>query len=63
LTIFWYAIKIRYTFDDYAGFLFQRWVTRSQFKASEIHIIFDYANKHGISPKDIENSRRKKIAK
>ena len=48
------------TFDDYAGFLFQRWVTRSQFqfKASEIHIIFDHPNRHGISPKDIERSRR-----
>ena len=53
------------TFDDYAEFLFQRWVTRSQFqfKASEIHIIFDHPNRHGISPKDIERSRRDKNCK
>ena len=29
-----------------------------QFKASEIPIIFDHPNRHGISPKDIERSRR-----
>jgi hypothetical protein len=53
------------TFEDYAEFLFQRWVTRSQFqfKASEIHIIFDHPNRHGISPKDIERSRRDKNCK
>jgi hypothetical protein len=53
------------TFDDYAEFLFQRWVTRFQFqfKASEIHIIFDHPNRHGISPKDIERFRRNKNCK
>ena len=47
-------------FDDYEEFLFQRWATRSQFqlKASEIHILFDHPNRHGISPKYIEISRR-----
>ena len=48
------------TFKDYAEFLFNRWIVRShaQYRASEVHVVFDHPNRHGISPKDIERSRR-----
>jgi hypothetical protein len=64
----WFAERWEITKNPFSGelpFLFQRWVTRSQFqfKASEIHIIFDHPNRHGISPKDIERSRRDKKCK
>lgn len=37
-----------------------RWIVRpfQQFKLNEIHLIFHHPNRHGISPKDIERSRR-----
>ncbi|CAG2204979.1 unnamed protein product [Mytilus edulis] len=48
------------TFSDYAEFLFNRWIVKShiQFKAQEIHVVFDHPNRNGTSPKDIERSRR-----
>ncbi|CAC5371821.1 unnamed protein product [Mytilus coruscus] len=48
------------TFIDYAEFLFTRWIVKShiQFKAQEIHVVFDHPNRNGESPKDIERSRR-----
>ncbi|CAC5413509.1 unnamed protein product [Mytilus coruscus] len=48
------------TFSDYAEFLFNRWIVKShiQFKAQEIHVVFDHPNRNGTSPKDIKRSRR-----
>lgn len=48
------------TFDEYAEFLFSRWVTKPQIlhKAVEIHVVFDHPNRNGTSPKDIERTRR-----
>ncbi|CAC5408316.1 unnamed protein product [Mytilus coruscus] len=48
------------TFIDYAEFLLNRWVVKShiQFKAQEIHVVFDHPNRNGTSPKDIKRSRR-----
>ncbi|CAC5358481.1 unnamed protein product [Mytilus coruscus] len=48
------------TISDYAEFLFNRWIVKShiQFKAQEIHVVFDHPNRNGTSPKDIERSRR-----
>ncbi|CAC5421238.1 unnamed protein product [Mytilus coruscus] len=48
------------TFIDYAEFLFTRWIVKShiQFKAQEIHVVFDHPNRNGESPKNIERSRR-----
>ena len=52
------------SFSDYAEFLFDRWVIRSHkvYKATEVHLIFDDPNRHGISPKDLERSRRDTIS-
>ncbi|CAC5399271.1 unnamed protein product [Mytilus coruscus] len=48
------------TFSDYAEFLSNRWIVKShiQFKAQEIHVVFDHPNRNGTSPTDIERSRR-----
>ena len=53
-------LAIHRTFAEYAQFLFDIWVVRprNQFNTSEVHLIFDDPNRHGISPKDIERSRR-----
>ncbi|CAC5372949.1 unnamed protein product [Mytilus coruscus] len=53
-------LSVHKTFLDYAGFLFDKWVVRPhfQFKATEVHLVFDHPNRQGTSPKDIERSRR-----
>ena len=53
-------LTVHKTFADYASFLFSRWIVRphQQFKAGEIHVIFDHPNRNGTSPKDIERIRR-----
>ncbi|CAG2225472.1 unnamed protein product [Mytilus edulis] len=53
-------LSVHKTFLDYARFLFDKWVVRPhfQFKATEVHLVFDHPNRQGTSPKDIERSRR-----
>ncbi|KAJ8036249.1 hypothetical protein HOLleu_20166 [Holothuria leucospilota] len=53
-------LRIHTTFQEYANFLYRRWVQKAiyQFKAKEIHIVFDHPQRHGPSPKDIERDRR-----
>ncbi|CAC5398301.1 unnamed protein product [Mytilus coruscus] len=53
-------LSVHKTFLDYAGFLFDKWVVRPhfQFKATDVHLVFDHPNRQGTSPKDIERSRR-----
>ncbi|CAC5358990.1 unnamed protein product [Mytilus coruscus] len=53
-------LSIHKTFSEYAAFLFELWVVRRhhQLSASEVHIIFDHPNRNGVSPKDLEQSRR-----
>ncbi|CAC5377132.1 unnamed protein product [Mytilus coruscus] len=53
-------LSIHKTFSEYAAFLFELWVVRRhhQLSASEVHIIFDHPNRNGVSPKDLERSRR-----
>ncbi|CAC5392076.1 unnamed protein product [Mytilus coruscus] len=53
-------LSVHKTFLDYAGFLFDKWVVRPhfQFKATEVHLVFDHPNRQDTSPKDIERSRR-----
>ncbi|CAC5386181.1 unnamed protein product [Mytilus coruscus] len=48
------------TDDAVQKFLFTRWIVKShiQFKAQEIHVVFDHPNRNGESSKDIERSRR-----
>ncbi|CAG2203638.1 unnamed protein product [Mytilus edulis] len=54
------SLSVHKTFLDYARFLFDKWVVRPhfQFKATEVHLVFDHPNRQGTSPKDIERSRR-----
>ena len=53
-------LAVHKTFSDYICFLFDKWVSRpqKQFQATEIHLVFDDPNRHGLSPKDLERSRR-----
>ncbi|XP_071951903.1 uncharacterized protein [Antedon mediterranea] len=48
------------TFRDYMSFLFRQWVLRPfrEYHASEVHVVFDHPSKHGLSPKDVERTRR-----
>jgi hypothetical protein len=52
--------QLHKTFADYAEFLFSRWVVKSHktYNATQVHVIFDHPNRHGISAKDIERARR-----
>ena len=46
-------------FKDYGSFLLNRWVKSYFMKGIKgVQIIFDHANRHGMSPKDLERNRR-----
>jgi hypothetical protein len=56
-------LSVHKVFSEYAKFLFDRWVVRPHKLdgATEVHMIFDDPNRHGMSPKDIERCRRDNI--
>ncbi|CAG2223496.1 unnamed protein product [Mytilus edulis] len=51
------------TFGDYGDFLFNRWIIKyyNQYTANEVHLLFDDPNRNGVSPKDIERTRRNTV--
>ncbi|CAC5419986.1 unnamed protein product [Mytilus coruscus] len=51
------------TFGDYGEFLFNRWIIKyyNQYTANEVHLLFDDPNRNGVSPKDIERTRRNTV--
>ncbi|XP_071949801.1 uncharacterized protein [Antedon mediterranea] len=50
------------TFKDYMNFLFRQWVLRPfyDYRAKEVHVVFDHPCRHGPSPKEVERVRRDK---
>jgi hypothetical protein len=56
-------LSVHTSFAAYAEFLFQKWIIRPHnlYKASEVHLVFDHPNRQGLSPKDIERTRRGKV--
>ena len=53
-------LSIQKSFSDYASFLIDKWIVRPhhQFIPTEVHLLFDHPNRKGMSPKDLEMSRR-----
>ncbi|CAC5405132.1 unnamed protein product [Mytilus coruscus] len=51
------------TFGDYCDFLFNGWIIKyyNQYTANEVHLLFNDPNRNGVSPKNIQRTRRNTV--